>query len=266
MQRQSILRLHHAEHHLARDHALFGHAELTHLARLLRQPGRAYRRHVVEHHGQVLIDQGAQQAGEHFVDFVLVIDHGIHGAQQVLMVDRFSHDSRQSDRLDPAQHAEFGVRVTQPVEHHHANQRLDIDAMAGATKHLAQAIKAERIPQLGQRPDITKIPCRFKPNGRSRRRLGQGLAGHPQQAGDHRLQLGAELIEPPQRGDRALPGPAGVVAICLDKLHIAARSGVGDFDKHATTLNHKYCNNNLVLTPTNVPLQLILLPTPKCLI
>lgn len=32
---------------------------------------------------------------------------------------------------------------------------------------------------------------------------------------------------------------------------------MGDFDKHATTLNHKYCNNNLVLTPTNVPLQLI---------
>lgn len=144
-------------------------------------------------------------------------------ARSALMVDRFSHDSRQSDRLDPAQHAEFGVRVTQPVEHHHANQRLDIDAMAGATKHLAQAIKAERISVTGQRPDITKIPCRFKPNGRSRRRLGQGLGLVTRS----RPEI-TDSSSVPKRSSRPSVatvrclGLAGVVAICLDKLHIAA--------------------------------------------
>lgn len=143
VQRQALGRLHHTEHDLACDHAFLGHAVVAHICLLLRQSCCADGGHVVEHHSQILIDQRAQQAGHDLVDFFLVIDQCVHGAQQVLVVNGLGHDAWQSDRLQPTQHTEFRFWITQPVEHHHANECLDIDGVAGRTKHLAQTIKAQ---------------------------------------------------------------------------------------------------------------------------
>jgi len=47
--------------------------------------------------------------------------------------------------LQPAQHAELGLRVTKPVEHHHPHQGLDIDLVAGAPKDPARLTIAPRL-------------------------------------------------------------------------------------------------------------------------
>ena len=48
---------------------------------------------------------------------------------------------------------------------------------------------------------------------------------------------GVELVKAPQGGDSALLGQAGLIAKSLHELNVAARTGVGDFDKHAVTLS-----------------------------
>jgi len=69
----------------------------------------------------------------------------------------FPHlDVGQGDRLHPAQDAEFGFRVAQPVEHHDANQGLDVDGDARAAKDAAQIREVQFLPQLSQRPDVAQ--------------------------------------------------------------------------------------------------------------
>ena len=96
----------------------------------------------------------------------MTVDQRIHGAQQVLVGDRLAHDAGQANGFEPAQHAEFGVRVAQAVEHHHADQGFDVDGVAGAPKQSAQAIEAERTPQLRERPDVAEVACRFEVHDR----------------------------------------------------------------------------------------------------
>ncbi len=81
IQRQAIRRLHHAEHDLARDEAFLRHAEFAHVLVLLGHPLGPDRGHVVEHHREILIDHRTQQAGQHLVDFLLVLDHRVHRPQ-----------------------------------------------------------------------------------------------------------------------------------------------------------------------------------------
>ena len=56
VQRQALGSLHHAEHDLARNQPLLGHAEVAQVAVLLRQATGTDGGHVVEHDGQILID------------------------------------------------------------------------------------------------------------------------------------------------------------------------------------------------------------------
>ena len=102
----------------------------------------------------------------------------------LLVVNRLQADAWQGHRFQPAQHAELGVRVAQAVEHHDTNQCLHINGVAGAPEHLAQAIKTQRVPQLGQCPDITKIACRLKTHAGRGRWCNGSLAGNTQQPGD----------------------------------------------------------------------------------
>jgi hypothetical protein len=60
IQRQTIGRLQHAEHDLARDQIFLRHAKFAHAIVLLRYPFGPDRRHVIEHHGQILIDHRTQ--------------------------------------------------------------------------------------------------------------------------------------------------------------------------------------------------------------
>ena len=107
--------LHHSEHHLARDHAFLGHAELAHIVILLRQSGCADRGHVLEHDGQVLIDREKQQTCKLLIDIVLVFNHRIHRQQQVLVLDCLGHHVGQGDGFDPAQCAHLGVWMAQAI-------------------------------------------------------------------------------------------------------------------------------------------------------
>ena len=224
VERQAVSGLHHAEHDLACDHALFGHAEFAHIAVLLGQPSGANGGHVVEHHGQILVDQGPQQASQHTLDFIVMFDQGIHGAQQMLVLDRLSHGARQTNSLHPSKHAELGLRVAQAVEHHDTNERFDINGVAGAAKDAPKSIKAERIPKLSERPNVTEIARGLEAHG-GRRRCSLGSpAGHAQQARDDGIELGAELVESAQGGDGALLGSSRFVAIGLDQLNVAART------------------------------------------
>ena len=223
VQRQTIGRLHHAQHDLPGDQPLFGHAELAHIAHLLRQAFGANGGHVVEDNGQVLIDQGAQQAGDNFVHARLLRHQGIHGAQQVLVLNGFRRQGGHAHGLQPTQHAQLGVGVAQAVEDHHAHQGLDIDGVAGAAKHSAKAVKTQRAPQLGQCPNIAIVTRRLEFDGRMR--IGrQGAASHTQQAGDDGLQARAQLVKSAQGGHGALLGRAGGIAKSFDQLDVATRT------------------------------------------
>jgi hypothetical protein len=85
--------------------------EVAYIAILLGQSFSAYRRHVIEHDGQILIDQRPQQIREHLLDFVLVFDDGVHRTKQVLMFNRLDQDAGQGDGFQPAQHAQFRIRL-----------------------------------------------------------------------------------------------------------------------------------------------------------
>ena len=118
VKRQSVSCLHHSEHDLARHHPLFGHAELAHVIGLLGKPFSADGRHVIEHHRQVLVHQGAKQPGQDLVHRALLIDQRIHGAQQVLVFNGIALHARQTHGLEPAQRAQFRIRIAQAVEDH----------------------------------------------------------------------------------------------------------------------------------------------------
>jgi hypothetical protein len=225
-------------------------------------PFGANRGHVVERHRQVLVDQGAQQRGDHAVDRILVVHQCVHAAQQLLMREFRDLDIGQGHRLHPAQDAQLGFRVAQPVEHHDANQGLDVDGVAGAAKDAAQIREAQFLPQLGQRPHVAQRAGGLKRQRRGgqhrcRARLGRHrlAAGHLEQAIDDGIELAGQLIHAPQRGDGALLHPPGVVAIGLDKLDVATRTGGGDLDEHAATVSHQFTNPNNRPITENVPPQ-----------
>jgi hypothetical protein len=228
--------LHHPQQELAGDHALLGHAEAAHVAFLHGIAFGADGREVVEHHREILIDQRAQQSGHHAVHRVPVFHQRIHAAQQVLVGD-VGGTVRQRHGLQPAQHPELGLRVAEPVEHHHSYQRLDIDLMPGAAKDAAQFAKAQRLPQFMERPDRAQCAGRFELDlrlglGPEDRCTPRGL----QQPVDHRIEGTTDLIESPEGGDGALADAALVIAERLDELDVAPGTGGRDLDVHATKI------------------------------
>ncbi|SAL07562.1 hypothetical protein AWB78_08633 [Caballeronia calidae] len=166
--RQAFGRLHHAEHELPRDQAFLAHAELAHIVFLGAQSFGADRGQVVEHHRQVLVDHRPQQARDHPVNRLLLINQRVHAAQQVLVRDRFDIDLRQGHGFQPAQNAELRIRIAQPIEDHDPEQRLHIDRVPRAAEHTPQLAKAERLPKFGQRPDIAERACRLEAHSRRR--------------------------------------------------------------------------------------------------
>ena len=133
--RQALGCLHHAEQKQAGNQTFFGHAVLAHVASLLTQARRADGGELVKHQRQVLIHQGAQQSGDDVVHRFLVRHQSVHAAQQVLMREAGRVYLGQADRFQPAQHAQFGFRVTQAIEDHHAQGVLDGGGVAGFAKH-----------------------------------------------------------------------------------------------------------------------------------
>ncbi|OIQ70110.1 hypothetical protein GALL_482830 [mine drainage metagenome] len=234
-QRQSLGRLHHAEHELATHPPVLGQAELAQVAGQLGLALHADGGHVVEHHRQILVDQRAQQPGQRRLDAVLVFDQRIHRPQQVLMRHLLGRKARQRHRLQPAQHAELGRRVAQAVEHHHPQQPLGVERAMGIAQYAAERlVPAQLVPQRVQHPGVAHRQRRGKAH---RRRLRLLAVDDAVQAANQGIgPAGAYLLQAAKGGDDALAGNPLVVAVGLHELDVAARSGAGELDEHVATI------------------------------
>ena len=103
-----------------------------------------------------MVDQRAQQACYDRIDSVAVVHQRIHAAQQLLMGQAGRVHLGDADGLQPAQHAQLGIRITQAIEDHDANGMLDSRGVAGLAEHTAQRVKAQFLPELIQCPDIAQ--------------------------------------------------------------------------------------------------------------
>ena len=114
--RQAFSGLHQGQHELALHQTRFGHAVGTHIIIEFGLAGDRHRGEVVEHHREVLVNQGAHERGKFAIELVAVLHQHIHGAQQMLMLTNHARVHRQGHCFQPSQHTEFAARVTQAVE------------------------------------------------------------------------------------------------------------------------------------------------------
>ncbi len=112
---------------------------------------------------------------------------------------------RQADRFQPAQHAQLGFRVTQPIEDHDARQRFDIDGVARASKHTTHAVETGFLPQFRQRPYIAERTGLFERHGRFGGGVRYRAARDSQRPVDHTVHAVAELTD--RRAPPRPPGP-----------------------------------------------------------
>ena len=154
--RQTLGRLNHPQHELPGNQAFLGHAELAHITLHGREPLGADGGHVVEGQREIPVHQRAQQTGHHPIDRFLVVHERVHAAQQLLMIDCADLNVGQGHRLQPAQHAQLGVRIAQAVEHHDANQRLHVRGVTGTPKDTTQIRETQLLPDFGQRPHVAQ--------------------------------------------------------------------------------------------------------------
>ena len=100
--RQAVGRLHHPEHELPRDAAaLLVHAKG---AEVVLDRGLAVDAHgcqIVEHHGQIVIDQRPDLAGQGGLHGRAMVHERVHRPQQVLVGHALGH-RRHRDRVEPA--------------------------------------------------------------------------------------------------------------------------------------------------------------------
>jgi hypothetical protein len=147
------------------------------------------------------------------------------------MSQRVRVNAGHADRLQPPQHAQFGVSVTQAVEDHYTDGMLHGGGVAGTAKDAGQAIKAQLTPQLVERPNIAKSQCRFK---RNLRRLGHG-GGHAfgtKKAFEQRVHLAADFVQAAKSANSTLAGAREFIAIRLNQLNVGATAGLGEFCEH----------------------------------
>ena len=230
--RHAVLRLHHAQHELARNDPFLGHPEAAHVALLLAQALGADGGQVIEHHREILIDERAQQSGNTVIHSRLVIHERIHAAQQLLVREPGRIDTGHAHRVQPAQHAEFGVGITQPVEDHHADGVLYRIGEAGPAKDGGKPIETQLVPQGIEGPDIPQRKRGLKSH------LGRiAITRHSplgtQQTAQQGVKLPAALVDASEGGYRALAGLALFIAKGLHQPRIAVTAGGGDFDEHA---------------------------------
>ena len=154
-ERQAVGRLHQTEHELAGNaRGLLVHAVGPQVVFEQRLAVDAHRGEVVKHHGEFLVNQRTDVFAELLVDRVGVIADRIHGAQQVIVAHRRRH-ARYRHRVEPAQHAELGVGVTQPVKHHGAHERFGIERSARGAQHPTKNLtESEIAPELVKGIDV----------------------------------------------------------------------------------------------------------------
>jgi hypothetical protein len=226
--------LHHAQQELPRDDALLAHARAAQVTGLLAQALGANGGQVVEHHRQRVVDQGPQQVRHALIDLSPVVHQRVHRTQQLLVGELRRLHPGHAHRLRPAQHAELGVRVAQPIEHHQAHGLLDRGGVARPAKDTGQGVEADLAPELVERPDVAQRQSGLETHlGRSRLACqAAGLEQRLQQA----LDLAAVLVDASERHHVALAGLAGVVAQGFDELGVVVSLGASDLDEHDRSL------------------------------
>ena len=187
-----------------------------------------------------------------------MIDQGIHAAQQMLMGDRLHLNARHGHRVEPTQDTELGFRIAQAIEHHHPNQRFDIDAVPGLAEHAAQFAKAQGLPQFVQSPHVAQCSGRFELDRRQRCIQEVWPTRHLEQARNDGIETVRQLIQTPERDQGAMPGLARLVTKGLDKLEILAGTGARDLEEHASTLTALDSLSNMASGIANVPLHYFL--------
>ena len=160
-------------------------------------------------------------AGQHPIRRNPVFHQRIHAAQPVLVGDA-GRKVRPRHRIEPAQHAELGLRVAELLEYRHPHQRLDFELVASATKDAAPPTEARRLPQFTEHPPRAQYGGRFKLNLRLRlaangRCAPSGL-GH---SVDHCIQRTTDVFQTPEDDDGAFAEAALLIAERLDELDVA---------------------------------------------
>ncbi len=150
---------------------------------------------------------------------------------------------RHAHRGQPPRHPQFRLRIGRPVEDQHPNPPLHRRS-AGSPPQAGQdqGLNPQLAPHLIQHPHVAQLQRRLEAGpGRADRLAQRGQVrpvGQPQQTVDHPVHVGRrQLVQPPQRGQVALPGRAvDRIAVGLHQLDVPARTRAGDFQIHATTI------------------------------
>ena len=222
---QALGGLHQRQHELARHQAGLAQAEGTHIVSDDRLTTDFHGGEVVEHNRQVFVDQRPHQRGKPAAECGAVLVEQVHCAQQMLVLRWPVGEAEvhgQCHSLEPTQHAQLAAGITQPVQDHasQAGQHVDLDARAAPRG--SQVIKAERVPQLRQRPDIACAAAVDKAQAFERIGRGVQIACALKRA-DQRIDFTAGL-KPTERANGALARLAGVIAERLHELRVAPRS------------------------------------------
>ena len=160
---------------------------------------------------------------------------------------------RQRHRLQPAQHAELASWITQPIEDHEAQASQHIDFSLGAAPNAGQFVKAQRPPELRERPYITGVPAFFEAQTvKSRRSWRQATCAL--KGCDQGVNVTTGL-QSAQGTDGALARLAIFIAIGLDQLRVAPGTGLSDFDEHSPHVKRVFRKIKLLLG-SDVPIQL----------
>ena len=129
--RQALAGLDHTEYELACDAAgLLAHPVGAHIVGDPACAADAHGGQVVEHHRHLVVEQRPQLRGDRVLDRAGAIHQRIHRAQQVVVAGML-RVTRQSDGIEPSQHAELGIGLAQAVEDHGANHGERIEAAIG---------------------------------------------------------------------------------------------------------------------------------------
>ena len=143
--------------------------------------------------------------------------------------------TRQSDGIEPTQHAELGIGLAQAVEDHGANHGERIEAAIGRPQRPRHStLQTQLLPERVQGVDIAERLGADELDVGNRRGYP---TESPLQTADQRFEvLRTQLVESAQVGDDPLSGFPVVITEGLDELQVSPPAGLGDARKHAATV------------------------------
>jgi hypothetical protein len=138
--------------------------------------------------------------------------------------------------FQPAQDAQFGLRVAQAVEDHHAQEAFGIELAVGPQDAAEGIMEAQFLPQGGEHPGVAHRQGGGEGDVAGALFQG-GFAGGAQQAVEQGIGLaGAQGFQTAQGGDDPLAGDPLVVTEGFDEFDVLPGAGGGDLHEHVATV------------------------------